>query len=142
MKRHHARTRRVGGAPVRKIGPDETLSTVLLIEQLRRKGTTIERVRRWKADPPWYVRLYWATPREEAAFRDWALAMIKRHWPYISARDVQKEWFFWALSMGLHSAYTCPGGCGAKHPVNPEVRAREQAREQQRAALISKAAKS
>lgn len=112
---------------VRKLGRGENLGTVLLEEQLRRKGTTIAEVQTWPSEPRWYVRLYWSTPEEEQDFRAWATAMIKRNHPWMDQRRLASNYGMWALGVGLHTAYECPGTCGVNHPVDPKVRAQHEA---------------
>lgn len=124
MARRTAKKTPVPG--VRKIGRDELLYNVLLEEQLRRKGTTIARVKRWKPEPPWYIRLYWTTLAEEEDFKRWAIAMIKRNHRYRTMRKVRMDYAWWSFITGLHAAYSCPGTCGVKHPVDPAVAAKEE----------------
>lgn len=87
-------------APEKK--PD--LNTILLEEMLRRKGTTIAKVKRWKKDPPWYARLSWDTEDEEQDYRKWWLrtvARVKR----TTQREAKAWWPWWDLSFGLRSGY-------------------------------------
>lgn len=82
----------------------EDLNTILLEEMLRRKGTSIARVKRWKKEPPWYVRLSWDTHKEEDDFRKWWSKTVRKHLG-LTKRGIEREWLWWSLSYGLRSAY-------------------------------------
>lgn len=80
------------------------LNTLLLEEMLRRKGTTIAKVKRWKKDPPWYTRLCWDTKEEADDYKKWWLRTVGRH-ERVPQKYAEKSWWAWSLMYGLHPGY-------------------------------------
>ena len=75
------------------------LNNVLIEEMLRRKGTTIAKVKRWKKDPPWYSRLTW-TKKEEADYKKWWLRTVAKA-DKTTQREAERGWPMWNLMYGL-----------------------------------------
>ena len=80
------------------------MGSLLLEEMLRRKGTTLAKVKRWKKDPPWYTRLSWDTEAEQQDFKKWWLRTVMRGLR-TTPRDAERAWLWWNFMYGLHPGW-------------------------------------
>lgn len=78
----------------------------LYAEMLRRKGLSVADAQRMPEAPePWYGVLSW-NEREESSYRRWFERYVKRTL-LVPEDRISHEWFWWALSNGLHRRDGC-----------------------------------
>lgn len=86
----------------------EDLYTELLKEQLRRVGTTIERI---KVDYPhdgskkpggdkWFSDITWSSEEEYESFKKWAIIIISKR-RKCSKKRAEKSFSWWDVDVGL-----------------------------------------
>lgn len=88
----------------KKLNPDE-MGRLLLTEQLRRKGYTLEQAKALNSpgdETRWLKAIRWADQAEADDFRNWAITqLVTRSERRVTQSDAERVFSWWDLAQGL-----------------------------------------